>query len=62
MKSNQQILPSRNTNDNPNHTSTKLKWKLKCYECPFCHEKNLKQFEIVGEGNIKCMSCCNYCG
>ncbi len=28
--------------------------------CPKCHEKDMNQFVTVGEGNIKCMSCCNF--
>ncbi len=28
--------------------------------CPKCHETDMDQFITVGEGNIKCMSCCNF--
>ena len=31
-----------------------------CLECPFCQEKDPNQFIMVGDSNIKCMSCCNF--
>ena len=43
--------------DHPKKDKIKMFSKL---ICPKCHETDLDQFVTVGEGNIKCMSCCNF--